>query len=193
MHLAPEDRSWWPRIAAQLDLAPVERVRRLREPGGVDLADGLESLARLDLPAIVIGEVAGALHGWPLVLGGALELCTTPDAIDPLRRRLEVARGPLACREHVVVDMWPPGTVGFGDLARSAEVIEVGLGRLRVASLLDLIRIAHASPAPDARRRALAYQAVLDVNRVRRGPREPDDRSDREKIEAWLGGQTPVA
>jgi hypothetical protein len=59
--------------------------------------------------------------------------------------------------------------------------------------LRDLLRIADASSAPDARRHALAYRAVLDVQSAQREARAVDDRSDEERIEAWLSRQTPDA
>ena len=62
-----------------------------------------------------------------------------------------------------------------------------------VAGLLDLLRIAEASGAPAARREALAYQAVLDVERAHGDERRGDDRTTEEKIEAWVVRQTPVA
>jgi len=67
-HLLVEDRSWWPQIAMQLELDPLERVRRLTPPGAPDIAAGLSELAGAGVLGLVIGEVGGALHGWPLVL-----------------------------------------------------------------------------------------------------------------------------
>jgi transcriptional regulator with XRE-family HTH domain len=164
-HLAVEDQSWWPQIAAQLDCAPVERVRRLTPPGDFDAVPVLETLTDIGESAIVIGEVAGALHGWPLVLGS--------DAVEVCARASEDVTGTVLVTES------PPGTAGFGDLARGAKPVEVGDGTVQVAGLLDLLRIADASPDPNARRHALVYQAVLDVQRAGR--------------EAWLSQQTPVA
>jgi transcriptional regulator with XRE-family HTH domain len=178
-HLEREDRSWWPQIAAQLDCEPVERMRRLTLPGVGDVVPVLEALAEIAVPAIVIGEVAGALHGWPLVLGG--------DPVEVCARAGEDLTG------TVLVTETPPGTAGFGDLARGAEPIEVGGGTVQVAGLLDLLRIADASPDPDARRHALAYQAVLDVQRARAEAGPVESSSDQEKIQAWLSQQTPVA
>lgn len=189
VHLAVEDRGWWGQIAVQLDLAPVERVRRLRAPGGVDVVPVLESLASSGVPAIVIGEVAGALHGWPLALGGgAVEVCAPAAGDADASTTTGAAAAADQTHEHpgdgsVLVTEIPPGTGGFGDLARDAEPIGistaprgkgaraaepesigVGGGTVLVASLLDLLRIADASPAgADGRRHAQAYGAVLDV------------------------------
>lgn len=178
VHLAAADRSWWPQIAMQLDRGPVQRVRRLTPPGAFDVVPVLEGLAGSQASAIVIGEVAGALHGWPLVLGGdTVEVCAEEDEFG----------------ECLLVTKVPPGTAGFGDLARGAGMVEINSGAVHVASLLDLLRIADASPYPDAGRHALAYRAVLDVQRAQSNVRVVDDRSDEEKIQAWLSRQTVVA
>jgi hypothetical protein len=197
-HLAVEDRSWWPQIAMQLELPPVERVRRLTPAGAPDVGDALGLLAAAGSSVIVIGEVAGALHGWPLVLSAAaIEVCARPADIDGVVVPLgacEVEDGyVLAGGVRLIVDEMPAGTFGFGDLARAAEAVTVGGSQVRVAGLLDLLRIAEASGAPEARREALAYQAVLDVERAQGAKRGADDRTAEEKIEAWVMRQTPVA
>ena len=198
-HLAVEDRSWWPQIAMQHELQPIERVRRLTPAGAPDVGAALELLAAAGASVIVIGEVAGALHGWPLALrAAAIEVCAGPSAIDAVGGSLgasEVEDGyALAGGVRLIVDEMPTGTFGFGDLARGAEVLMVGRSsEVRVAGLLDLLRIAEASRAPAARREALAYQAVLDVKRASGDKARRDDRTAEEKIEAWVMRQTPVA
>jgi transcriptional regulator with XRE-family HTH domain len=84
-HLATEDRSWWGEIAVALTVSPAERVRRvlrLEDENVIPVLDSanvipvLERLGESGEPAIVIGDVAGALHGWPLeVCGGPVEVC----------------------------------------------------------------------------------------------------------------------
>lgn len=134
------------------------------------------------MSTIVLGEVAGALHGWPLVLGAAtVEVCARGEDT------LSIAGGRL------LVTVLPPGTAGFADLARDADTVEIDGAEIRMAGLRDLLRIADASPDPDSRRQALAYQAVLDVQGARLKARAADDRGDEEKVEAWLSRQTPVA
>jgi len=196
-HLLPEDRSWWPQIAAQLARAPAERVRQLTPPGVfVDVVVALEALADTRVPVIVIGEVAGALHGWPLVLSGeAIEVCAREEAVGAVLERLGVsdAAYELPSGVRLVVTDAPKGTVGYGDLARGAEAVDVDGGVVQVAGLLDLLRIADASPDPDARRHALAYRAVLDVQRAQGEPRLADGRTDEERIQAWVSEQIPVA
>ena len=198
--LAPADRSWWPQIAMQLDCAPVQRVRRLTPPGAFDVIPVLEGLAESHASAILVGEVAGALHGWALVLGGdTVEVCTGAEdamsiALDGLGARTDVDRThELLLGGRLLVTETPPGTTGFRDLVREAETVEINGKTIRVASLLDLLRIADASPHPDAERQALAYRAVLDVQATKREAPEADDRNDEEKIQAWLSQQLPVA
>jgi transcriptional regulator with XRE-family HTH domain len=197
-HLAVEDRSWWPQIAMQRELLPIERVRRLTPAGAPDVGDALELLAAAGPPMIVIGEVAGALHGWPLVLRGpVIEVCARPADTGVMAVSLgarEVEDGyTLAGGVRLIVDEMPAGTFGSVDLARGADVTNVGSSEVRVAGLLDLLRIAEASEAPAARREALAYQAVLDVERAQGSDRRQDDGTAEEKIEAWVKRQTPVA
>lgn len=199
-HLVAEDRSWWPQVAAQLDCTPAERVRQLAPPGAVvDLVAVLEALADTRLPVVVIGEVAGALQGWPLVLSGEpIEVCARADALGAALKRVgatDTAAGAYELpsgAQMVIVDV-PPGTAGYSDLARGAESLAVDQGSVQVAGLLDLLRIADASPDGDARRHALAYQAVLDVQRAQGDQRPAAGRTDEERIESWLSKQTSVA
>jgi transcriptional regulator with XRE-family HTH domain len=250
-HLASEDRAWWVQIATALALSPVERVRRVRPPSatdargragvGADVITVLECLGESEAPAIVIGEVAGALHGWPLGLGGGpVEVCpvtddapTTP-ATGPQTTAAAAAhtvpKPPAAAAApaettnsktpeapgtprnagksktagaHTAAKVpdqthelpgggsifpteTPPGTAGFADLARNAEPMGVGGRTLLVASLLDLLRIADASPGPNAGRQALALRAVLDVRAAKQAAWEADDRGEEQKLAPFL-------
>lgn len=201
VHLAREDRSWWPQVAVQLDREPAQRVRELTPPGGFDAAPVLQVLADTRLPAIVIGEVAGALHGWPLALSGeVVEICAKADqdgmntVVTRLKAR-EIAENvhELPSGGRLINTDAPPGTSGISDLARSAETVEVDGGTVRVAGLRDLLRIADASSGPDARRHALALHAVLDVQYAQHRTRPARELSSEERVEAWLSDQTPVA
>lgn len=199
VHLAREDRSWWPQIAAQIDCEPTQRVRGLIPLGGFDVVPVLRVMAETHSPTIVIGEVAGALHGWPLVLGGdAVEICAKVggSGLGALIARLkarEIADGTyeLPSGGRLIVTEVPQGTSGFGDLAHSSESIEIDGGALRVAGLLDLLRIADASP--DARRHAMAYGAVLDVRDAQHQTQPARELNSEERVKAWLSHQTPVA
>lgn len=193
-HLVVEDRSWWSQIALQLELDPLDRLQRLTPASSPNLAAGLGELAATGHPVVVSGEVAGALQGWPLVLGGAvIEVCAESALpltdIGPRLGRHEYEL-PDGARLRAVDA--PPGTHGFRDLWRGAEPLGVEGGELRVASVLDLLRIADASDRRSARLEALAYRAVLDVKDARTKAAAPDGRAAMERIEAWLTQQTPV-
>jgi transcriptional regulator with XRE-family HTH domain len=198
-HLLVEDRSWWPQIATQLELDPLERVRRLTPPGAPDIAAGLAELAAAGVLGLVIGEVAGALHGWPLVFGSStIEVCGLVDGVG-YRLRQMGARQTRSGRHivsdgvSVVIDEAPAGTAGEADLARNRVAFETPAGALDAAGLIDLLRIADASAARTARRDSLALQAVLDVHRAREAARDLDDRAAGDRIAEWLGQQAPVA
>jgi transcriptional regulator with XRE-family HTH domain len=194
-HLAVEDRSWWSQIALQLELDPLDRVRRLTPPGSSDLVAGLRALAASAVhPHVVIGEVAGALQGWPLMLGDSvIEVCA-----ESARTPMDIGRR-LGGHEYEltggarlrVVDV-PSGTQGLRDLLRGSDSTDIEDGELRVASVVDLLRIADASTRRSARIEALAYQAVLDVVAARSNAPTPDGRTPTDRIEAWLKHQTPV-
>ena len=64
-----DNGSWNSMIYEQLRRAPAERVRHLTG-GGFDRVEVLKLIGSADVRAIVVGETAGALHGWPLILDG---------------------------------------------------------------------------------------------------------------------------
>jgi transcriptional regulator with XRE-family HTH domain len=188
-HLVAEDHSWWSQIALQLELDPLDRLRRLTPAGSADLVTGVDAIAAASAYGVVIGEVAGALQGWPLVLGdGGLEVCSDVDDGAPvfanLGRRVGGHRYELPGGARLRVVDVPPGTHGFEDLRRGSDLITTPAGGVRVASVVDLLRIADASGSKAAYRDALAYQAVLDVIEARSRPRPQDDRSPPEKLDA---------
>jgi hypothetical protein len=138
--------------------------------GGFDAVPVLQVLADTRLPAIVIGEVAGAPHGWPLVLGGdAVEICTKAGGsgmgavIAHLKAR-EIAESAheLPSGGRLIVTEAPPGTSGFSNLVRSAERVEVDGGAVRVASLLDP-RTASISGRPSLGKERPVTLVVLPV------------------------------
>jgi hypothetical protein len=202
-HLIADDRSWWPQIALQLQLEPVERVRRLTRPDGFNVFPALRALGRPGMLAVVIGQTAGTLHGWPLVFGDTIELCArSTEAIQPLldqldARQVDEDEYELLPRGRLLLTRIPAGTGGYGDLVRSATTIDLDDGPVHIASLLDLLRIADASADPDARRQALACQAVIDMTRAQRIRRHATPvtgvPNDQERLEEWLSRQTPVA
>jgi transcriptional regulator with XRE-family HTH domain len=195
--IVAEDRSWWPLIAVQLEKRPSERVSSLTPPGTIDPSPALNRLAERKVPATVIGEVAGALQGWPLVLsgGGITEVCGSADLVVPALVDAGFAdtdgRYVLSTGQAVSVVTQPTGTHGQADLARGADVITVEGGSLKVAGVLDLLRIAEASADGERTRELLAYQALLDVKRTRQA-RSATATTDGERIQRWLSQQTPV-
>jgi transcriptional regulator with XRE-family HTH domain len=198
-HLLVEDRSWWPQIAMQLELDPPERVRRLTPPGAPDIAAALSELAGAGMPGLIIGGVAGALHGWPLVLSSStIEVCGRVDAMRYHLRQMGAretrsGRHIVSGGASVVIDDAPAGTAGEVDLARNRVAFETPTGALEAAGLIDLLRIADALDARTARRDSLALQAVLDVLREREAAGTSDERAPGERLAEWLSQQTPVA
>jgi transcriptional regulator with XRE-family HTH domain len=170
VELGDYDDSYLYDIGEQLRLTPIERLRRL---GGASWTDPVERLAGLKEGAIVIGDAAGALHGWPLMLpaDGVVEVCS---------------------REVVGVDgvsviASPPGTRGYADVRRAAERLDVMGAEVLVGSPLDLLRIERAR---GRRVQAGALEAVLEHRR--RWPDGPAERrgfTDEEArtlIKTWL-------
>jgi hypothetical protein len=125
--------------------------------------------------------------------GDVIEVCADNalPLADGQRRGSKEHRLPGGARLRVVDA--PPGTSGVHDLSRGAEPIDVDVGALEVASVVDLLRIADASTHRTARLESLAYQAVLDVEDARSKAPVPDRRTAAERIDAWLKQQTPVA
>lgn len=180
--IARYDDSYDAQIARQLRLDPAERVRRLTPAWATEGFDPIGTLAELAGQArfVVIGDVAGALHGSPVMLG-ARTLHVVP-AETALRRIEQTARRldtqPIPEGTDKTTQRWtlptggelhatplPPGTRGYRDLARDAETMQIAPSTsVRVASLLDLIRIAEASPDAGARASVPALWATLETH-----------------------------
>lgn len=198
INLVAEDRSWWPQIAVQLERSPAERLRSLTPPGTPDLVPALAVLGEIETPAVVIGEVAGALHGWPLVLSGsgAVEVCGEPDKLGEqlLAKGLTESDDvyAMASGPRVSVVQRPPGTTGSRDLVRAEETIDLLGGNVRVAGVLDLLRIADATAGGRPSRETLALQAVLEVERARAAA-APVIASNEERLQAWPDRQRAAA
>jgi transcriptional regulator with XRE-family HTH domain len=172
------DDSYGSLIAQQLRRDPAERVRHLA-PTGFDPIGVLSELQR-HTRFVVAGAVAGALHGWPIMLG-ARTLEVVP--ADPTMRHLEAAarrlggepaedardgsrRWALGTGAELRARTVPRGTRGYSDLVRDAQSVQIAPGvSVRVCSLIDLIRIAEASPDADARMFVSALWATLERGR----------------------------
>jgi transcriptional regulator with XRE-family HTH domain len=172
------DDSYFSLIAQQLRLDPGERVTRLaRTAAGYDPIEMLCELAK-DARFVVIGRVAGAFNGWPIILGTrvlhVVPADTSADAVEEAARGLGAEpagegedgsqRWVLASGAELHVSAVPPGTRGYRDLARDAESVQIAPGRsVSVASLIDLIRIAESSIGPEARTFVPALWATLEM------------------------------
>jgi transcriptional regulator with XRE-family HTH domain len=203
--LAARDTSYGPQVIEQLGQSPAERVRRLSPPGSFDR---VELLARLVAAGaqrmIVVGEVAGALHGWPLMLdGNVLELAPHPAAVHELETTLgqlgaerDIAPGGLRLPDggRVALTALPPGTGGFRDLHRDAEDIELAPGvSVSVASLVDLLRMADAGRAAGTGIFLPALWRTLEITRKRAGVKRTaggDPGAAAELLDAWLNRQS---
>jgi len=178
MGLASADDSWVPLIFDQLQRTPPQRLAHV---GGGDRVAVLDELARAGARAIVVGETAGALHGWPLLLPpGPVDVVAHPDDRDALANDARVR----------VLDE-PPGTFGYRDLARSAQ--QLNGGPVQVAALVDLLRIALADNDPHAQTWALALDATLrETARHAAGaiaaPQRTPEQS-RQEADAWLASR----
>jgi transcriptional regulator with XRE-family HTH domain len=180
--LARYDDSYQSLIAQQLLLEPVERVRHLAPPWAAEGFDPIGILSELAGQArfVVIGNVAGAFHGWPIMLGGRTLHVVPADAsmrrVEHAARRLRgepAEKGSDGSRRWVLpkgaelhATLLPSGTRGYRDLARDAQSVQIAPGvSVRVASLIDLIRIAESSRDPDARVHVPALWATLEAGR----------------------------
>jgi len=172
--LANADSSYLHDVGGRLRLAPIERLGRLATQRHVDIVNQL--VAR---EAIIIGDVAAALHGSPLRLG--------PDDVDVEVCAATSATAAIRHLDRVKLIEHPPGTRGYTDLRRDCEALEVPAGRVRVASPLDLLRIDRARHHFV---QAGAIEAVLEHRR--RWPDGPPpqrhytEHQANAAIEAWL-------
>jgi transcriptional regulator with XRE-family HTH domain len=174
------DDSYHSQIARQLRLEPGERLSRMAPAWATEGFDPIGMLSELAGQArfVVIGNVAGALHGWPILLGGrTLHIVPAETAmprVEQTARRLGAEPAELgddAPRRWVLpsgaelhATLVPPGTRGYRDLARDAQSMQIAPGvSVSVASLIDLIRIAESSPDPDARMFVSALWATLEM------------------------------
>jgi transcriptional regulator with XRE-family HTH domain len=181
VHLAPRDPSLGELVADQLELAPIERLRRLLPAGAVaDTVAALHWLAQARTPVIVIGSVAAALQGGPqppadpwieFVSGDpvAIEAEMRSAGLVPIetderwsdvdtRAQWELPRGAA-----VVLASNVPGTEDYRDLRRAARTIEFDGANIAVAHPRDLLRMADASPRESERARVPGLRALLSL------------------------------
>ena len=82
----------------------------------------LELVGAVGLRAIVVGEVAGALHGWPLILSdeGTLDLVVHPE---DCALAAETVLAAAAAPDRVRLVDAPPGTYSVVVTASAAGII----------------------------------------------------------------------
>jgi len=172
LSLSRYDDSYATLIEQQLTRAPSERMDALTA-GGLDPKRILRVLREHDVRFVLVGLVAGALRGSPLMV--ADELVLVPEPRPRNLARLRAALGGLA--EATDAGVWilkdgsgsvrvlarPPGTRGYADLVRDAEPVgaDVDLA-VMVASPIDLLRIAEAHTNALERAAAPALRTLLD-------------------------------
>jgi transcriptional regulator with XRE-family HTH domain len=174
------DDSYEAQIAGQLRRSPVQRVAHLAPPW---VAEGFDVLALLvDLSAdarfVVIGSVAGALQGWPILLERrtleivpdassmrALEAFSSGVSAQPIADGIDGSRRwVLPSGGELRATVMPTGTRGYADLLRDARNMQIAPDRVvPAASVIDLIRIAESSPDSEARLFRPALWATLQA------------------------------
>jgi len=191
-----DEGSWTSLIYDQLRRTPAERVRQLSHDD-FDRVGVLQAIGASGLRAIVAGEAAGALHGWPLVLDpdGGLEVLVRND--DRGQAEGIVAAAPRPERIRLVEAL--PGTWGYADLARNCVRMDVDGVGVKVAALVDLLRVAHSENGRYSRRFARGFDETLRLTeRLRHRPadatrRKLSEQEAREEVDRWLARQTPLS
>jgi transcriptional regulator with XRE-family HTH domain len=186
-----DEGSWNSLIYEQLQRTPAERVLKLSR-GRPERVEALKLVGEAGLRAIVVGTVAGALHGWPLILDGpsGVDLLVHPADRQRAAEVIAAAPGPERIRLLDVL----PGAWGYGDLARNSECVEVEGVAVQVGALVDLLRIAQSERGGAGAEFALALDATLQLTeRLRSSALEAPkltDREAREEADRWLARQT---
>lgn len=178
VRLPKGDDSYNALIRGQLRLDVGERIRSLSTVD-VDVPALLADLARAGAQFVLVGRVAGAAHGWPIMLGASedrdLLVEIVPASIAVLeqaaagRGYARVADGEWqvapAARLSALERL--PRTRGYRDLARGADVMDLAGAAVRVASLIDLIRIAEGDGFSSMRALIPALWRTLEMTRRR--------------------------
>ncbi len=142
----------------------------------------LADLVCADGEFVLIGRVAAAAHGWPISLddaGAMLEVVPAdPEGVAVVLSRCgytAMGDGRWAISGvTLIVHARPPRTAGYRDLVRDSEPIELPGQEVRVASLVDLIRVLEGDGSSRLRPFGAALWATLESVR-RRQAREHID------------------
>lgn len=176
--------------ARQLTMGIEERVARLCR-GGFDPVAIATALAACRVRYVLAGDVAAAMWGSPLLLGPETAFLVVLEDSPANRERMQAAARllgagrsqddseygsldartvwPLPNGGTLAVAVRPAGGHGYRDLRRDAEPVRLGGTTVQVASLLDLLRLADASPRPEGRRAVSALRDTIAVVHDRLG------------------------
>ena len=181
-YLANGDDSYVFDIQRRLKLTPTERVRALAN-FGTDPLQIAATLYHTEVRYVLVGAVAAAARGWPILLGRGEYLIVPEDSernLTRLRRSASalglpdpqiedpypgtevIWRWPLPEGGSLVASNYPIGTRGYRDLRRGADETSLRDALVEVASLRDLIRMADASPDSAMRSFRPALWATLE-------------------------------
>lgn len=186
LHVANGDDSYVIDIQERLAMTPTERVRALTR-GGPDPLSVAAALYRAEVRYVLVGAVAAAAHGWPIILGRR-EYMIVPDDAKRNLARLQEAAVALGAAEREEEDLYagleltwrwplpqggslaatpaPVGTRGYRDLRRSARQTALADVVVEVASLRDLIRMADSGPRSEIRSFLPALWATLEQSEL---------------------------
>lgn len=181
-YLCNGDDSYVFDIQSRLKKTPTARVRALTW-GGTDPLAIAATLQHAEVRYVLVGAVAAAAQGWPIILGRGEYLIVPEDAEKNLARLRRAAaslgagdreiedpyrgpeitwRWPLPDGGSLAAVAMPKGTRGYPDLRRSTHSVVLAGVVVDVASLRDLIRTADASPLSDMRSFVPALWATLE-------------------------------
>lgn len=175
--LPKADDSYDALIAGQLRMTATRRIASLTTLRAIDIPQVLADLAGAGGDFVVVGRVGAAAHGWPITLGAAegrdLLVEVVPASLGALEHAVarcgwaSVAERrwrlhPAAC---LVAHEHPPRTSGYRDLSRGAELLQISRAPVRVASLIDLIRIAEGDAHSSLRPYVSALWSTLEIGR----------------------------
>ncbi len=171
-------------------LAAAGRGRRARafatgapRPAVLDVGGVLQALADANVAYVLVGEIAEVLHGSPLMptagvitivpragervhLDAALAVMRARSLTEPSAFAVDVSEGweLVACGAELLIAPAPAGSRGYEDLRRDATTIRLAEDLdVSVASLIDLVRIAEASPEGHDRARVPALRRTLEL------------------------------
>lgn len=179
LRLSERDQSLSQLVEDQLALTPLERLELLVPPEAkAGVRRSLGWLKDVKTPVILIGEIAAALLGAPQRVDRSRIEVVSRDATSTEAELQASGYSPIDSETRwrssdprhqwqlsdssieLAVDV--PGTTGFADLNKSADVLEIDDATwVTVAHPRDLLRIADASPWESERARVPGLQALL--------------------------------